>query len=100
MKNTLFLTIVFSILSATTIHIPDDYPTIQNGIDASVDGDTVLIAQGIYYENLMLEKEIVIASHAINDDLDSEWLNNENIQETIISGAQGILLSPITLDGT
>ena len=73
---------------STTINIPADYPTIQEGIDASIDGDTVLIAQGIYYENLMLEKEIVIASYAINDDLDSEWLNNENIQETIISGAQ------------
>ena len=74
-------------LSATTINIPSDYTTIQEGIDASVDGDTVLIAQGTYYENLILENQIVLASHAINDDLNSDWLNNVNIQETIISGA-------------
>ena len=37
--------------AATTIHVPADYPTIQEGIDASVDGDTVLIAEGTYYEN-------------------------------------------------
>ena len=73
-------------LSATTINIPSDYTTIQEGINASVDGDTVLIAQGIYYENLILENEIVLASHAINDDLGSDWLDNENINETIISG--------------
>ncbi|SVD41680.1 uncharacterized protein METZ01_LOCUS394534, partial [marine metagenome] len=75
-------------VSATTINIPADYPTIQEGIDASVDGDTVLVAPGIYYENLILETEIVFASHAIYDDLDSDWLNNENITGTIISGAE------------
>jgi len=83
-----FVLLAFSLLNATIIHIPSDFSTIQEGIDASVDGDTVLIAQGIYYENLILEKEIVLASHAINDDLDSDWLNNENITGTIISGAQ------------
>jgi hypothetical protein len=86
MKQIAILSILLSTLSATTINIPSDYETIQEGIDASVDGDTVLIAQGTYTENLILEKEIVLASHAINDDLESDWLNNENINETIISG--------------
>ena len=87
MKKLLYLFILlFSFLSATTINIPSDYTTIQEGIDASVDGDTVLIAQGTYTENLILEKEIVLASHALNDDLNTEWINNEYIQGTIISG--------------
>ena len=86
MKRVLIFSVLFSNLPATTINIPSDYTTIQEGINASVDGDTVLIAQGTYYENLILEKEIVLASHAINDDLESDWLNNENIHETIISG--------------
>ena len=76
MRNVLCTTFFFSILSATIIHIPDDYPTIQEGFDASDDGDTVLVAQGIYYENLILETEIVYASHAIYDDLGSDWLSN------------------------
>ena len=71
---------------STTINIPSDYTTIQAGINASVDGDTILVAHGTYSENLILEKEIVLASHALNDDLNTEWINNENIQETIISG--------------
>ena len=33
-------------------YIPSDYSTIQEGINASVDGDTVLVAQGNYIENL------------------------------------------------
>ena len=89
MKKFLFpLFYILTSLFATTINIPSDYTTIQEGIDVSVDGDTVLVAQGIYYQNLILEKEIVLASHAINDDLESDWLNNENIQETIISAHQ------------
>jgi parallel beta-helix repeat protein len=37
---------------ATIINVPDDYPTIQQGIDASSDGDTVLVEPDVYYENI------------------------------------------------
>ena len=87
MKRALVFSVLFSVLCATTINIPSDYTTIQEGIDASADGDTVLVEQGIYVENLILANEIVLASYAIYDDLDSEWFNNENINNTIISGA-------------
>ena len=35
---------------ATTRHVPSEYPTINSGLEASVSGDTVLVAPGLYTE--------------------------------------------------
>ena len=49
--------------SAAIINIPDDYATIQGGIDASVNGDTLLVQPGTYYENVNFNgKNIVLGS--------------------------------------
>jgi len=39
-------------ISATVINIPDDYSAIQQGINFTIDGDTVLVQPGVYYENI------------------------------------------------
>ncbi len=38
--------------SSGNIYIPQDYSTIQEGINASANGDTVIVSDGIYYENI------------------------------------------------
>jgi parallel beta-helix repeat protein len=35
-----------------TLDVPNEYSTIQSAINAASDGDTVLVADGIYYENI------------------------------------------------
>src|SRR5690348_13679582 len=49
--------------AGTTILVPPDYPTIQQAIVASVDGDTVLVAPGTYFEQLdFLNRQITVQS--------------------------------------
>jgi predicted outer membrane repeat protein len=47
-----FLVSIIAIGQAEIINIPADYNTIQEGIDASSDGDTVLVQPGTYIENI------------------------------------------------
>ena len=103
MKSKLLFLLVFicvnSLLNSVTWHIKQDgtgnFTTIQEGINASTDSDTVLVYPGTYYENLnMSEKNITLAS--------LELITGEEayIYSTIIDGQrQGscIILHDITI---
>lgn len=84
-KIALFISIAllgFVPLTAAIINVPGDQPTIQDGINVAVDGDTVLVAPGTYHENIHFrEKGIVVASQYILDE------DLAYIESTVINGS-------------
>jgi len=43
--------------SPATIYVPDDYATIQAAVDAASPGDTIIVRDGTYIENVVVNKE-------------------------------------------
>jgi hypothetical protein len=64
------------------INVPENFPKIQEAINSSVDGDTILVAPGTYYENVNFRgKNILLTSHYLFDE-DVSFINT-----TIIDGS-------------
>lgn len=80
----LFLIVVIGLISfgvkfevkadPRTIIVPDDYPSIQEAINNAIDGDTIYVRAGVYYENIVINKSV--------------RLIGENIHCTIIDGSK------------
>ena len=54
------------------ITVPNDYPTIQEAINAASDGDTIFVRNGTYYEHVLVNKSVFVVG--------------ENRETTIIDG--------------
>ena len=104
-KGHLFCVLAFALILCSTtafgatIHVPGDHPTIQAAIDASADGDTVLVADGTYKgkgnKNLDFNgKELTLQSEngPLKTIIDCEnsgrglYFHNGEIEDALVSG--------------
>ena len=53
---------------AAIINVPGDQPTIQAGINAAVDGDVVIVAEGEYFENINFNGKAITVRSTDPDD--------------------------------
>ena len=58
----LVLTALASVSAAKTIYVPDDYARIQWAVDSASIGDTIIVRDGTYYENVVVNKKLTIKS--------------------------------------
>ena len=49
-----------TVSAGDTIYVPDDYSTIQTAVNAAVSGDTIIVRDGLYIENVVVFKNNLI----------------------------------------
>jgi parallel beta-helix repeat protein len=78
---------------ATVIHVPGDYPTIQEGIDACAENDTVMVADGIYFENVVINMPISL----IGENRDGVVIDGSDIGDVVFVDAPDVYLHSFTV---
>ena len=65
MSRVYLLIILSSVLLSNTILVPGDYPTIQEAINVSMDGDSIIVSSGTYSEGLYVTNSITLTNHGL-----------------------------------
>ena len=83
----LFLAVGFatSVTAQSTWYVPDDFPTIQDGINGSANGDTVIVRDGTYFENINFNGKAI--------HLQSENGPTTTIIDGMANGTEGVMFN-------
>jgi parallel beta-helix repeat protein len=77
-----------------TIIVPDDYPTIQEAINAANEADTVFVRNGTYYENVVVNKTLSL----IGEEKEDTIIDNQGIGSYIIDvQANNVMIKGFTV---
>jgi len=101
----------FGVASAKTIYVPDDYAKIQWAVDNASAGDTIIVRDGTYIENVDVNKSLTIKSEngadstivqaaKSWDDVFEVTTNYVNISGFNVNGSDGYLKAGIYLNYT
>jgi predicted outer membrane repeat protein len=100
MKKISILTTILmtaNLLFAQIINIPADYPTIQLGIDAAGNGDTVLVHPGTYEEDLYIDQKNITLASLFLTTHDTSYISQTVICKTDVDSCDNARLCGFTL---
>jgi parallel beta-helix repeat protein len=77
------------------IYVPQDYPSIQEAIDAAETGDTIVIAPGVYHEQLIIDKNLTLLGQKGSQTTFEG--SGSGIAVTLLPGASGSTIAGIVM---
>jgi len=81
LKSFLIFLLLTCAAQATIIRIPANQPSIQAGINTAIEGDTILVAPGIYVENINYKGKSIVVGSLLLTTGDTSY-----ISQTVIDG--------------
>ncbi len=89
--------------TARTVYVPQDAPTIQAAINMSVYGDTVVVAEGTYYEHVTMREGVNVVADGTDEER-STFVTAERTIIDVTGTSSGVLIGvrgadDATLDG-
>ena len=79
--------------TARTLRVPDPYPTIQAAIEAAKKRDIIEVSAGIYYENVIVDKEVEL----IGADKDTTIIDGKGGINTVRVQASSVKITGFTI---
>lgn len=76
------------VVSGGTLVIPDNYPTIQKAVNAANPNDTVYVREGTYYEQVTVNKPLILQGESRNATI----MDGGGSGNVIHSGANGVVI--------
>jgi len=77
--------------NASTLYVPDDYPTIQQAIDNANVGDKIIVKAGTYNENVVIDKKVTLSGQG-NPTIDAG-----NSGSVVLISADGVTFEGFTV---
>ncbi len=80
----------------TTHKVPDDYATIQDAVDAAVEGDLVLIGPGTYHEAVIVQTDNIVIRGTDRNEVILDGEHEEGFENGIIVFSNGVAVENLT----
>lgn len=85
--------------SAATYRVPENFKSIQEAVNAAVPGDEIIVDQGLYKENVLVTKSLVLKSSA-GPSMTMVQALDENKPSINVEGTQDVTVSGFSATGS
>ncbi len=79
------------------LRVPQDYATIQEAVDAAVEGDLILIDEGTYYESVSVETDNIVIRGVDRNTVILDGEHKEEMANGIIVFGNGVAVENLTV---